>query len=385
MIDGHADTAQRFLDDRWDFSDPLGHGMLNLDSARKGGLASEFFAIWVDPSEYEGRFAPRTLQLIDAVHEQVRRHPRQLSFCRTADEIEQACASGRFAVLLGLEGGHSIEHSLSLLRTYYRLGIRYMTLTWARSVGWADSCGDLGDPHDLKDLNAPQILRANGLSDFGHEVIREMNRLGMMIDVSHASDETFWAVVKASSAPAIASHSSARALTPAPRNLTDDQLGAIRDCGGIVMVNFFPAFIDERWHQAWNSLKPERETAQRKAAAPFRARSEPVPFAISNAIDREFAARIARAPFSSLIDHFEHIIHIAGAGHVGIGSDFDGIPATPEGIDSAADLPRIADALFARGISKETIAGVFGGNLLRVFRTVEQRAETSTNSPGTTD
>lgn len=372
VIDGHADTAQRFLDESWSFTDPLGNGMLSLDSARRGHLDAEFFAIWVDPAEYEGRFAQRALQLIDAVHEQLRNNPDQLALCLSAEEIEHAYQAGRFGVLLGIEGGHCIEGDLALLRTYYRLGCRYMTLTWSHSVGWADSSGDVEDPH---------VQHAHGLSAFGHEVIAEMNRLGMMIDVSHVSDETFRAVVRASSAPVIASHSSARALTAAPRNLTDDQLRAIRDCGGVVMVNFFSAFVDEQWRQAWNALKPERERAQRVAAVPFRERGEAVPFAVSNAIEREFAARLPRPPFSALIDHFEHILRIAGPEHVGIGSDFDGIAALPAGIDSAADMMHVARALAERRIPPDQISALMGGNLLRVFRAVAQQAEKTEPAP----
>lgn len=370
VIDGHADTAQRFLDESWSLTGALGNGMLNLDTAQRGKLDAEFFAIWVDPSEHKGRFAHRALQLIDAVHEQLRRSPQQLALCLTAADIEQAFRSGRFGVLLGLEGGHCIEDDLALLRTYFRLGCRYMTLTWTNSVGWADSSGD---------AERDGVKHAHGLTAFGREVIREMNRLGMMIDISHVSDETFWAVIEQSSAPIIASHSSARAVTAAARNLTDEQLRAIRDGGGIVMVNFFSAFIDETWREAWNALKPERDKAHAELAAPFRARSEAVPFAVSNALDREFAARLPRAPFASLIDHFEHILRVTGSEHVGLGSDFDGIAALPGEIDSAADLMKIADALDARGFSAEEIQGVLGGNMLRVMRTVEGLAENSSN------
>ena len=371
-IDGHADTPQRFLDDGWNFTDPLGRGMLNLETARCGGLDAQFFAIWVDPVEYAGLYAHRALQLIDSVHEQVRRAPAQLAFCASAEELEQAHRVGLFAVLLGLEGGHCIENDLALLRTYHRLGCRYMTLTWSHSVGWADSCGDIDDP---------QVLHAHGLNDFGREVIREMNRLGMMVDISHVSDETFWAVLDTSTAPVIASHSSARALTDVPRNLTDDQIRAIARAGGIVMINFYPGFVDGRWRDAWDSLKEERDRAHAIAAAPFRERGQPVPFSISNTIDREFANRIPRAPRRVVVDHIEHILHVAGSEHVGLGSDFDGIPISPAGLDSPADLPALARELQHRGFSAVEIEGVLGKNLLRVWRSIEQKANAAAAQP----
>ncbi len=365
VVDGHADTVQRFVDESWDFTGALGDGMLNLESAQRGGLDGEFFAIWVDPTEYPGRYAHRALQLIDAVHQQVDKHSDQLELCTTADAIEEAHTAGRFAVLLAIEGGHCIENDLSVLRTFYRLGCRYMTLTWTHSVGWADSSGDIANPG---------VAHANGLTAFGREVIAEMNRLGMMVDVSHVSDETFWEVLRTSSAPVIASHSSARALTAAPRNLDDDQLRAVRDNGGLVMVNFFSAFIDESWRQAWNALKPERDLALQRVALPFRERGEPVPFGVTNVIEREFAARLPRPPLTSLVDHIQHILEIAGPEHVGIGSDFDGMTALPDGIDSAADLPRLSEALLARGVTQTQLQALLGGNLLRVFRAAERVA-----------
>jgi len=360
VIDTHADTPQRFVDEDWDFTGALGSGHLNLETARQGNLAAEFFAIWPEPEAWQGRFAHRTLCLIDGVLEQVRRHPEELALCTSPAEIIGARDAGKFAVLMGIEGGHAIENSLALLRTYYALGVRYMTLTWANSNEWAESSGDLRpDP-------VP-----SGLTGFGREVVAEMNRLGMMIDVSHASDQTFADVLAVSRAPVIASHSGARALTHSPRNLTDDQLRALAANGGVCMVNFYAAFIDENYRRALVALKPERSTAHAALAAEYAAKGEPIPFHLSNQIDREFAARLPRPPFESLIDHFEHIIEVAGIDHVGIGSDFDGISALPEGIDSAADLPRITAALLASGHSAEDLRKVLGGNLMRVFGEVQ--------------
>ena len=366
VIDTHADTPQRFVDESWDFvASPLGSGHLNLDTARRGNLAAEFFAIWPEPAAWKGRFAHRAHSLIDGVLEQVRRHPDVLALCTSPADILDARAAGKFAVLMGIEGGHAIENSLALLRDYYRLGVRYMTLTWANSNDWADSSGDLDD------ANVPHH---NGLTAFGYDVIAEMNRLGMMIDVSHASDKTLADVLSATLAPILASHSAARALTNSHRNLTDDQLRDLAANGGAIMVNFYSAFIDENYRQAWTAQKLALAAASQALAAEYAAKGEPVPYHLSNQIDREFAARLPRPPFESLIDHFDHILRVAGVDHVGIGTDFDGIPALPEGIDSAADLPKITAALLARGYSADDVRKVLGGNLMRVFGAVQSRA-----------
>ena len=368
VIDAHADTPQRFVDEAWDFTGPLASpvnsgGMLNLATAHTGNLAAEFFAIWVDPGQVPaGRYAHRALTLIDGVRQQVRRHPRELALCTSAGEILAARASGRFAVLLGIEGGHAIENSLALLRAYHTLGVRYMTLTWANSNEWAESSTD------LRSAGQP------GLTPFGTEVVAEMNRLGMMVDLSHASDRTFDDVLAASRAPVIASHSSARALTLSPRNLTDDQLRALAAHGGVAMVNFYSAFIDENYRLAWLAQREERSHVHAALEREYAVLNAPIPFNVSNRVDREFAARIPRPPLSSLIDHFDYMIRVAGADHVGIGTDFDGISALPEGIDSAADLPKITAALLDRGHSAVDIHKVLGGNLMRVFAAVQSLA-----------
>ena len=369
VIDTHADTPQRFVDENWDFTDPLNGGMLNYDSAKKGNLDAQFFSIWVDPGQYPAKeSANRTLALIDGTLEQVRKAPDKLQLCLSSNDIVAAHKNGKFAVLMGIEGGHSIENSLGLLRDYYRLGVRYMTLTWSNTNDWADSSGDIDDP---------KVTHHNGLTPFGKQVVQEMNRLGMMVDISHVSDKTFWDVIATTRTPIIASHSSARALTQAPRNMTDEMLQAIAKNNGVVMVNFFPAFIDENWRQAWAASSAERNKAQDALAAEYKSKGLPVPYTASDKIDREFAAKIGRAPFNSLIDHFDHVIKVAGIDHVGIGTDFDGIPVPPEGIDSAADLPKITVALMARGYTAADMKKLLGGNLLRVFRDVQAAADIS--------
>lgn len=362
VIDTHADTPQRFVDEAWDFSSPLGCGMLNLDSARAGNLAGSFFALWAEPAEWRGRYAFRTLQLLDGVHQQLAKHPETMRLGLSPDDITQAYLDNVFCVLLGIEGGHSIENDLGLLRLYHHLGVRYMTLTWSNSNEWADSSGE------------PPVH--NGLTDFGRSVVREMNRLGMMVDVSHASDKTFWDVLQTTHAPIIASHSSARALASSPRNLTDEQLRAIATSNGVVMVNFYPAFLSDAWREAWDATAAQRAPLYEAAAAPYRERNQPVPYGVSLAVDREFyaehlAATLPLPPLSVLVDHIDHVAQVAGIDHVGLGSDFDGFAILPQGMASAADLPRITAALHDRGYTEDQLRKILGGNLLRVFGDVQ--------------
>lgn len=370
VIDGHADTPQRFVDEGWNFSDPLQGGMLNLQTAHDGNLAAGFFAIWVEPKEWRGRFAHRTLQLIDGVYEQLRRHPKSMRLGLTPEDVLQAHRDKVFCVLLGIEGGHSIEADLGLLRVYHRLGVRYMTLTWSNTNEWADSSGDMDDV---------SVQHHGGLTGFGREVVREMNRLGMMVDVSHVADTTFWDVLQTTHAPIIASHSSARALTDVPRNLTDEQLRAIATNDGIVMVNFYPAFIDARWREGWAATRAERESLYEETASAYRQRGEPVPYNVPMSVDRTYYAEHMRAtlplaPLRALVDHIDHVAQVAGIDHVGLGSDFDGFPILPEGLQSAADLPKITAALVERGYREEQLAKLLGGNLLRVFGEVQAEA-----------
>jgi len=367
VIDTHADTAQRLLDEDYDLAGPLLGGHLNFEAARRGCLAAEFFAIWVEPKRYRGRYVQRTLELIDAVHRQAEKHPDRMRLAVSADDMLAARREGKLAVLLGIEGGHAIDGSIRILRDYYRLGARYMTLTWSNSNGWADSSGDA--------LDASVARTADGLSDFGVEVVLEMNRLGMMVDVSHVSDRTFYRTLEVTRTPVIASHSSARAICNAPRNLTDEMLRAMTKNGGVVMVNFYSAFLCEDFRKAQVALKPERDQAVQAVMQKAEAEGRVAGYHEVDVVERAFAARTPRPPFSILIDHIDHVAKVAGIDHVGLGSDFDGIPAMPEGIDSAADLPRITEALMERGYSADDCAKILGTNFLRVFREVEGAAK----------
>jgi membrane dipeptidase len=366
VIDTHADTPQRFLDEGFDIgsTDPNDIGHISLDKARRGNLGAEFFSIWVDPQTNQGNYAKHTFDLIDSVYEQAAHHPDRMMMAFSTADIERAHREHKLAAPMGIEGGHSIENDMHLLRDFYRLGVRYMTLTWSNTNEWADSSGDIDDP---------QVQHHNGLTDFGKQVVLEMNRLGMMVDISHVSDKTFWDAIATTKAPVIASHSSARALVNAPRNMTDDMLKAVAKNGGVVDVNFYSGFVDENFRKANETQAKDQAAAIQKFLDDQKAEGKPVDYVQVDRIEREWMAKIPRPPLSSLINHIDHVAKVAGIDHVGIGSDFDGVSgATPQGIDSAADLPKITQALLDRGYSASDIDKILGGNVMRVFREVER-------------
>jgi len=377
VVDTHADTPQRFIDENFDIgsTDPNDIGHVSLDKARRGNLGAEFFSIWVDPETNQGHFARHTFDLIDSVYEQAERHPDRMMMAFSVADIERAHREHKLATLMGIEGGHSIENDIRLLRDYYRLGVRYMTLSWSNTNEWADSSGDINDP---------KVEHHNGLTDFGRQVVLEMNRLGMMVDISHVADKTFWDAIATTKAPVIASHSSARALVNAPRNMTDDMLRAVAKNGGVVQVNFFNGFDDEAFWQALQAQAKDKAAAVQKYIDEMKAQGQPVNYVAVDRIEREWTAKIPRPPLKSLIDHIDHIAKVAGVDHVGLGSDFDGVSgATPQSIDSAADLPKITQALLDRGYNADDIRKILGGNLLRVFGQVERVSHEMQAQPAT--
>jgi membrane dipeptidase len=366
VVDTHADTPQRFLYENFDIgtSDPKDIGHISLDKARAGNLGAEFFSIWADPETTSGHFAKCTFDMIDSIYEQAARHPDRMMMAFSAADIERAHKEKKLAALMGIEGGHSIENDIHLLRDYYRLGVRYLTLSWSNTNEWADSSGDIDDS---------KIQHHNGLTAFGKQVVLEMNRMGMMVDISHVADKTFFDAIAVTKAPVIASHSSARALTGHPRNMTDDMLRAVAKNGGVIQANFYSAFIDESYRKASEAQQKGADAAVASHLAELKATGKPVTYLDKDQIEREWAAKIPRPPLKSLVDHIDHIAKVAGVDHVGLGSDFDGVSgAMPEGIDSAADLPKITQALLDRGYSEKDIHKILGGNLLRVFGDVER-------------
>jgi len=366
VVDTHADTPQRFLDEDFDIGsmDAKDIGHISLDKARRGNLGAEFFSIWVEPVTNQGHYARHTFDLIDSVYEQAARHPDRMMMAFSVADIERAHREHKLAALMGIEGGHSIENDIHLLRDYYRLGVRYMTLSWSNTNEWADSSGDIDDA---------KVQHHNGLTDFGKQVVLEMNRLGMMVDISHVADKTFWDAIATTKAPVIASHSSSRALVDAPRNMTDDMLRAVAKNGGVVQVNFFNGFDDADFRKAMEAQTKDQAAAVQKYVEQLKAEGKTVSYVDEDRIEREWMAKIPRPPLKSLIDHIDHIAKVAGIDHVGLGSDFDGVSgATPQGIDSAADLPKITQALLDRGYSARDIKKILGENLLRVFGEVER-------------
>src|SRR6476660_5763370 len=370
IIDTHADTPQRFLDENFDLGQntSVAEGHIDLEKIKQGNLGAEFFSIWVEP-EFKGHYAQRAMDLIDSVYQQAARHPDKMTMAFSADDIARAHDQHKFAALMGIEGGHAIENDMRLLRDFYRVGVRYMTLTWSNTNEWADSSGDIQDPN---------VKHHNGMTDFGKDVVREMNRLGMIVDISHVSDATFYQALLISQSPVIASHSSSRELTNQPRNMTDDMLRAMANNGGVVMVNFYSAFIDENYRKV--SSDPEKvkqrdaEVEAYKKAHPH-SDGSPVTYDETAAIGKRWAAHFPRPPLKSLIDHIDHVAKVAGIDHVGLGSDFDGVTSLPEGIDSVADLSKITQALYQRGYTREQILKILGGNFMRVMREVEATAK----------
>jgi membrane dipeptidase len=364
VIDTHADTTQWMLDGGYDFTNPTNTQMVSLAKAKQGGLKAQFFSIWTEPS-YKGHYIERTLDLIDAIHRQVELHPDKVGLATTADQVRHLKSQGKFAMLMGIEGGHAIDDDLAVLRDYGRLGVRYMTLTWSNTNDWADSSGD---------INNPAVQHHNGITEFGRQVVAEMNRQGIIVDISHVSDKTFWDAIATSRAPVIASHSSARALVNAPRDMTDDMLRAVARNGGVVGVNFYSAFLSQKFLDDQKLLASQSDMFVNPVIAHWR-NDWIHGYPHEDEAEREFStAHLERPPFSVLIDHIVHIATVAGIDHVGLGSDWDGIDSAPQGMDSCADVPRIVQGLLDRGYNDGQIRKILGENDLRVMTAVEQVA-----------
>ena len=357
LIDGHNDLPWKVRDkggssfDQVDISGSVPSLHTDIPRLREGGVGAQFWSAYV-PAKFikSGGSARYALEQIDLIHRMARRYPETFEMAYTADDVERICAAGKIASLIGIEGGHAIENSLGALRAFYQLGTRYMTLTHSDTLDWADSATD--------------EARHGGLTEFGEQVVLEMNRLGMLIDISHVSAETMHDVLRVSRAPVIASHSSARALADHPRNVPDDVLTQIVANGGVIMVNFFPGFV----------VPEAARIIQESSKESRRLRAEiPDEQELQKAVKKYRDAHpIPSGSIHDVVDHIEHIIKVAGVDYVGLGSDFDGVPKLPRQLEDVSTYPYITQELLNRGHSENDIHKILGGNALRALRRAEQ-------------
>jgi len=361
VIDSHDDTTQRLIFDKtFDIGKRNPNGNIDIPRMRDGGLDALFFSIWV-PSDVTGPDAvKRALDQIDAVREAVRSHPSDLALATTAADIRKAAADHKIAALMGMEGGHMIDDDLRLLRVYAALGVRYMTLTHFKNNNWADSSTDK--------------TAHNGLTAFGKDVVREMDRLGVMVDISHVADKTFFDAIETTRAPMIASHSSSRVIANHPRNMTDDMMRALARNGGVVMINYHAAFLSEEFRVA-SEKKNGNVVAAMEAMSKKCGGNEACTTLEGERIDHEAMMKgdLPRVTWEKIVEHIDHAVKVAGADHVGLGSDFDGA-TMPLGMEDASKLPKITDALLKKGYSEADIEKILGGNILRVMEQVEKIA-----------
>lgn len=344
VVDTHVDTTQRLMNEKWSFSDRHETGHVDLPRLREGGVGAVFLALWTPQSSTNGEYAPTIRSQFLRLQQLCKEHAGDLALAQKTSDVFGARKAGRIAVLLGVEGGYLIDDSLDILREYRAAGARYLTLTHAQHTNWADSSG----------VHEPLSALHGGLTDFGREVIREMNRLGLMVDVSHVSDQTFWDVVETTPAPIIASHSSCRTVSNHRRNLSDEMIRAIAAAGGVVQINFASLFIDPDHPPVDLAALRRRLTGGSDLTAPV---------------------TMHRTPLSRLVDHFEHAYRLVGPQHVGIGSDFDGVPAVPSDMEDCSKLPNLTASLLQRGIPEADVRLMLGANVLRVMDACDRYAK----------
>jgi len=361
VVDTHDDTTQRLIfETAFDIGARNQDGNIDIPRMREGGLDAIFFSIWVKGDVTGPIAVKRAFDQIDAVREAVRTHP-DLVLATTAADVRRAASIKKIAVLMGMEGGHMIDNDLGLLRIYAALGVRYLTLTHSLNTTWADSSGDK-PAHD-------------GLAPFGRDVVRELNRLGIMVDISHVADKTFFDALEVTRAPVIASHSSCRAIANAPRNMTDDMLRALSKNGGVVMINYNAGFLSEEFRAATRSpeLNARIEAADKRCGG-----NEACSIREGERINQEAMIKgdLPKVTWAKIIEHIDHAVKVAGIDHVGLGSDFDGA-VMPLGMEDVSKLPKITDALLKKGYSEPDIQKILGGNILRVMEQVERIASSS--------
>ncbi len=352
VLDTHIDVTPKLQQPDWNFAEEHATGHIDLPRMKKGGLNGLFFSIYMSGRVTGPKAVSDSIERIAAVHKLAGDMPDRIALCLTADDIRKAHKEGKVAALMGMEGGHMINNSLPILRMYAQLGVRYLTLTHSVNTDWADSSGD--QP------------KHNGLTDFGKEVVRELNRLGVMVDISHVADKTFWDALAVSRAPMIASHSSCRALSSHPRNMTDEMIKALAARGGVIQINYLDSFIDEELNQYSRKSRPMMIELMQKYPGPENRRKR---------MD-EVAKTLGPAPVVSwekILEHIDHAVKLAGVDHVGLGSDFDG-GSMPAGMDDCTHLPRITEALLRKGYSEADIRKILGENTVRLMADVERVA-----------
>jgi membrane dipeptidase len=362
-IDMHADTTQRIVDEHLDINQRLTDGHFDAVRMKQGGLDAQFFSIWVEPQLYGGGGSgaiKRADEQIEAVRALAEKHPETWELAATASDIRRIAGAGKLAALMGLEGGYAIDEKLENVERYYRMGVRYMSVTWSVSTGWAGSSGD-------------EVGRTRGLNDFGKRVIREMNRLGMMVDVSHVSDPTFWDIINTSMKPVIATHSGCRAIANVDRNLDDEMIRALAKTGGVCCVLFYPEFLEPGWSEKKKKVDAEISGLVQRASDAERGSVARKKMARDRVRTEEYAKRLPPVTVARVVDHIDHIVKLVGIDHVGVGSDFDGIQAVPADLASVADLPNLTKELLRRGYSEADVDKILGGNILRVMEEVERK------------
>ncbi len=363
VIDMHADTTQRLVDEKVDLAQRLSDGHLDSVRAQEGGLDAQFFSIWVEPELFGGggeRAIKRADVQIEAVRALAAKHPETWELATTAADVRRIASSGKIAALMGMEGGYAIDEKIENVGRYYQMGVRYMSGAWSVSTSWAGSSGD-------------EAGKTRGLNDFGKQVIREMNRLGMMVDVSHLSDKAFWDIVNTSTRPVIATHSGCRAIANVPRNLTDEMIVALAKTGGVVNVIFYPEHIEPGYAETKKKVDAEIATLVQRASDEEKGDAAHKKLARDRVRSEEYLKRLPPVSVTRIVDHIDHIVKLVGIDHVGIGSDFDGVQVVPADLKSIADLPNLTAELLRRGYSESDIDKILGGNMLRVMEEVERK------------
>ncbi len=350
VVDTHSDLTSRLVDEGVDIGGRLPDGHQDLPRMQEGGLDVQFFSVYV-AARYAKKGGPkRAMEMMDAVYRMVETFPDRIQLATSVSDIYRIVSQGKIAALMGLEGGHALENSMHILRMFHRMGIRYVTLTHSNTNDWCDSSTD--QP------------RWGGLNDLGEKIVAEMNRIGMMIDVSHISDEAFWDVMRVSKAPVIASHSSCRAIANMQRNMSDDMIKALAKNGGVIMINFGSSFLNREWGKRTNYILQQIRDKYRGD------------FGMWGKMWDEMNQKdpLPPATLKDLIDHIDHVVQLVGPDYVGLGSDFDGVSALPVGMEDVSKLPAITYELLKRGYKEEDIRKILGGNLLRVMSEVERVA-----------